>query len=177
MDLSLPLVYATRQFVLHGFPCSRMLTSVVAFFAYDILESNGEDIRYKTMTERRLLLEQIVKACRVKFAEGEVIWVGEIDDSDIEWLHVGRIEPDKGIAVRHRNARVVEGMMIQLAKRREILRKSGHHRIEIDELNLFDRRVFKYLPKCKPVTTAEHQRMLQMPDELALRDSDIHQMN
>lgn len=34
----------------------------VAFFAYDILEYEGEDIRYKTMDERRVLLEQMVKA-------------------------------------------------------------------------------------------------------------------
>ncbi|QEC69959.1 ATP-dependent DNA ligase [Panacibacter ginsenosidivorans] len=32
----------------------------VAFFAYDILEYEGIDIRYKTMAERRTLLEQIV---------------------------------------------------------------------------------------------------------------------
>ncbi|CAN5514413.1 ATP-dependent DNA ligase [soil metagenome] len=34
----------------------------VAFFAYDILEYEGEDIRYKTMAERRTLLEHIVEA-------------------------------------------------------------------------------------------------------------------
>ena len=33
----------------------------VAFFAYDLLEWNGEDIRYKTLAERRTLLENIVK--------------------------------------------------------------------------------------------------------------------
>jgi DNA ligase-1 len=33
----------------------------VAFFAYDILEYEGIDIRYKTMAERRTLLEQIVQ--------------------------------------------------------------------------------------------------------------------
>lgn len=32
----------------------------VAFFAYDILEYDGEDIRYKTLAERRILLEEIV---------------------------------------------------------------------------------------------------------------------
>lgn len=32
----------------------------VAFFAYDILEHEGEDIRYKTMAERRELLEKII---------------------------------------------------------------------------------------------------------------------
>lgn len=34
----------------------------VAFFAYDLLEHNGEDIRNQPMEERRKLLEQIVKA-------------------------------------------------------------------------------------------------------------------
>jgi DNA ligase-1 len=33
----------------------------VAFFAYDILEYDGEDIRYKTLAERRILLEETVK--------------------------------------------------------------------------------------------------------------------
>jgi DNA ligase-1 len=33
----------------------------IAFFAYDILEYEGIDIRYKTMAERRTLLEQIVQ--------------------------------------------------------------------------------------------------------------------
>lgn len=37
----------------------------VAFFAYDILEYEGEDIRYKTMSERRTLLEQIVNDIHV----------------------------------------------------------------------------------------------------------------
>ena len=32
----------------------------VGFIAYDLLEFNGEDIRYKSMTERRLLLEQVI---------------------------------------------------------------------------------------------------------------------
>ena len=33
----------------------------VAFFAYDILEYEGEDIRYKTLADRRILLEETVK--------------------------------------------------------------------------------------------------------------------
>jgi DNA ligase-1 len=33
----------------------------VAFFAYDILELNGEDIRNKTLLERRIELEKIVE--------------------------------------------------------------------------------------------------------------------
>ena len=32
----------------------------VAFFAYDLLEYNGEDIRYKPLAERRALLEEVV---------------------------------------------------------------------------------------------------------------------
>ena len=32
----------------------------VAFFAYDLLEYEGEDIRYKTLAERRAILEEIV---------------------------------------------------------------------------------------------------------------------
>ena len=34
----------------------------VGFIAYDLLEFMGEDIRYKTMTERRILLEQVIAA-------------------------------------------------------------------------------------------------------------------
>jgi DNA ligase-1 len=33
----------------------------IAFFAYDLLELNGEDIRYKSMEERRIELERIVQ--------------------------------------------------------------------------------------------------------------------
>lgn len=39
----------------------QLLEAPVAFFAYDILEYEGEDIRYKTMSERRAMLEEIVK--------------------------------------------------------------------------------------------------------------------
>ena len=40
----------------------------VAFFAYDILELNGEDIRNKTLQERRIELEKIVEQVKQSFA-------------------------------------------------------------------------------------------------------------
>ncbi|MFX8608829.1 ATP-dependent DNA ligase, partial [Acinetobacter baumannii] len=36
----------------------------VSFIAYDILEHNGEDIRSKTQSARRQILEQIIAAIR-----------------------------------------------------------------------------------------------------------------
>ena len=39
----------------------QLLEAPVAFFAYDILEYEGEDIRYKTLADRRILLEETVK--------------------------------------------------------------------------------------------------------------------
>ena len=47
-------------------------------------------------------------------------------------------------------------MMIEFVER-EMLRESGHHRVEIDERHTLDRRVLQYLTQRQAISAAEHE--------------------
>ena len=97
-----------------------------------------------------LVLEQVVEACRVELAERKIVRVRKIDDRDVERFRFTSVEPDKGVAVRHVDTRVVERVFVQFAEGRNRVRNMRHIGIEIDDLDELDRRIFLDLAKARP---------------------------
>ena len=103
-----------------------------------------------------MLVEQSVKRRAVEFADGEIGRVGEIDDDEIE-LFIVLFQPFQRVGVDHLELGRLEGVFIELAQGRRGGKQPGHGRIEIDQRDRFDLRVFEHLARRQPVTTAKDQ--------------------
>ena len=85
--------------------------------------------------------DQLIKRIGVELTDREIGWIGKVDDGAIEDLVVAA-EPEKGILVIYFDAWIVKGVMIERLQQGLGAEEAGHGRIEIDECNLLNRRIF-----------------------------------
>lgn len=102
--------------------------------------------------------ESLVKGGAVEFAEGEIRWIGEVDDDEIEGA-TRLAKPDEGVGIFDLHARAGEGVLIVLGEQLVRGKQSRHGGIEIDERDALDPRVAEHLAGSQAIAAAEDENL------------------
>ena len=105
---------------------------------------------------REVARDEAVHRHRVEFAEGEVGRVGQVDDDDVVCATVG-FQPLGGIGVDDAQFRMGERAAVECAQGGGGGEGAGHFRVQVNEGNVLDLRVFQHFARSEAITAAEDE--------------------
>ena len=105
---------------------------------------------------REVARDEAVHRHRVEFAEGEVGRVGQVNDDDVVRATVG-FQPLCGVGVDDAQFRVVERAIIERGQGGGAGEGAGHFRVQIDEGDALNLRVFQHFARREAVAAAEDE--------------------